>query len=121
MEVGGELLARGSWSVAIENPADAQNPLQVLQLKDAALATSGLVRARHKLSGKIVSHIISPKTGYPTEGGIEVCSVEMATCLEADGWATAIIASGLPDASNLIQKEKLRVWLQDSTGVWRTP
>lgn len=121
VEVGGELLARGSWSVAIENPADAQKPLQVLQLKDAALATSGLVRARHKLSGKAVSHIISPKTGYPTEGGIEVCSVEMATCLEADGWATAIIASGLPDASNLIQKEKLRVWLQESTGAWRTP
>ncbi len=121
VEVGGELLARGSWSVAIENPADAQKPLQVLQLKDAALATSGLVRARHKLSGKVVSHIISPKTGYPTEGGIEVCSVEMANCLEADGWATAIIASGLPDASNLIQKERLRVWVQDSTGAWRTP
>lgn len=121
VEVGGELLARGNWSVAIENPADAQKPLQVLQLKDAALATSGLARARHKLSGKVVSHIISPKTGYPTEGGIEVCSVEMATCLEADGWATTLIASGLPDASNLIQKEKLRVWLQDSTGAWRTP
>jgi NosR/NirI family transcriptional regulator, nitrous oxide reductase regulator len=121
VEVGGELLARGNWSVAIENPADAQKPLQVLQLKDAALATSGLARARHKLSGKVVSHIISPKTGYPSEGGIEVCSVEMATCLEADGWATTLIASGLPDASNLIQKEKLRVWLQDSTGAWRTP
>ena len=120
VEVGGELLARGSWSVAIENPADAKKPLQMLQLKDAALATSGLARARHKLSGRIVSHIISPKTGYPTEGGIEVCSVEMATCLEADGWATALISSGAAAALNLIKKEGLRAWLLDSAGSWQT-
>ena len=63
IEVGGELRARGAWNVAIENPADASKPLARVDLCDAALATSGLARARRKLSGEAVSHIISPKSG----------------------------------------------------------
>ena len=116
VEVGGELLAAGRWTVAIENPADSKKPLRVFQIENAALATSGLARARHKLSGVTVSHIISPRTGQPVQPDIEVCSVQMPTCLEADGWATAIIACGLPEARILIEKESLRAWLFDQKG-----
>jgi thiamine biosynthesis lipoprotein len=119
IEVGGELRSRGAWPVAIENPADARHPLQVVTLQDAALATSGLARARRKLAGETVSHIISPKTGYPVEPTLEACSVQSATCLEADGWSTALIASGLSKATELAKKEKIKVWILDAAGAFK--
>lgn len=119
IEIGGELRSKGTWSVAIENPSDARHPLKVISLQDAALATSGVARARRKIAGETVSHIISPKTGYPVDPTIQACSVQCATCLEADGWSTAIIASGLPKASHLAKKENLKVWLLDSAGSFK--
>jgi thiamine biosynthesis lipoprotein ApbE/Na+-translocating ferredoxin:NAD+ oxidoreductase RnfG subunit len=121
VEVGGELRARGAWSVAIENPADASKPLARVELRDAALATSGLARARRKLSGAPVSHILSPKTGRPVEPGVELVSVRAATCLEADAWATGLIASGVEEARALARREGLIFWLLDSAGGFAVP
>jgi thiamine biosynthesis lipoprotein len=119
IEVGGELRAEQAWQVAIENPAAAQKPLEIITLKNASLATSGLARARRKLSGQTVSHIISPKTGYPVNPTIEACSVQCDSCLEADGWSTAVIASGLSHAQTLSQSEHLSVWILDTNGHFR--
>jgi thiamine biosynthesis lipoprotein ApbE/Na+-translocating ferredoxin:NAD+ oxidoreductase RnfG subunit len=116
VEVGGELRAGGAWSVAIENPADPARPLLVMELKDAALATSGLARARRRIAGETVSHIISPLTGRPVTGGLEACSVLMPTCLEADGWATTLVASETEAARAVARREHLRAWVLDGRG-----
>lgn len=116
IEVGGELRARGGWSVAVENPLDPSMPLVRMELRDAALATSGLTRARRKLSGEVVSHLISPRTGRPVEPGAELVSVRAASCLEADGWATALLASPLEEARAMARREGLSVWLLESEG-----
>ncbi len=121
VEVGGEFRAKNAWSVAIENPADARNPLAVIELKDSALATSGLARARKRLEGQPVSHIISPKTGRPVAQTIEACSVQRPTCLEADVWSTAVIATGLPEAEPLARREGLTVWILDTKGLFKRP
>jgi NosR/NirI family nitrous oxide reductase transcriptional regulator len=121
VEVGGELRARGGWQVAVENPADASAPLVRLELRDAALATSGLARARRKLSGEPVSHVVSPKTGRPVESGVEMVSVRAATCLEADGWATGLIASGVNEALEIATKEGLAIWLLERGGRLHAP
>lgn len=119
VEVGGELRARGSWTVAIENPADPRRPLKVIQLKDAALATSGLARARKQIAGRPVSHILSPRTGRPIEPTIEMCSVSLPSCLEADGWATALLASGVESTAELIPSEAVESWVLDVKGVFK--
>jgi thiamine biosynthesis lipoprotein len=121
IEVGGELRARGSWSVAIENPADASAPLARVELRDAALATSGLGRARRKVSGLPVSHILSPTSGRPVETDVELVSVRATSCLEADGWATALIASGADAARGLAHREGLTIWLLESSGRFSVP
>ena len=46
IDVGSELLARGSWRVGIEDPRNPQQLLRTIQLKDSALATSGLYRTK---------------------------------------------------------------------------
>lgn len=116
IEIGGELRARDAWTVAIENPVDASRPLLVMELNNAALATSGLARARRRVAGEVVSHIISPRTGHPFASDIEACSVRMPTCLEADGWATALISSGVKEARALTQREQLHAWVLDERG-----
>lgn len=116
VEIGGELRARDAWTVAIENPADASRPLLVMELNNAALATSGLARARRRVAGETVSHIISPRTGHPIASDIEACSVRMPTCLEADGWATALISSGMNEARAITQREQLHAWVLDERG-----
>lgn len=119
IEVGGELRSKGAWSIVLENPGDPKKPLEKLTLKNAALATSGLARARRKIAGNTVSHIISPKTGYPVTPTIEACSVQASTCLEADGWSTALMAGGLSKASSTTKSESLNVWILDAAGSFK--
>lgn len=113
IELGGELYAGGAWTVAIENPAIEGGVLKTVTLRDRALATSGLYRARREANGKEISHILSPKTGAPVEPTIELCSVTGPSCLEAKGWATTLIAAGLADSRRIAERERLEVlWVE---------
>ncbi|MEM7308176.1 MAG: FAD:protein FMN transferase [Planctomycetota bacterium] len=107
IEVGGELRARGAWRVAIEDPSGAAAPLRVIELRDAALATSGSYR--HP------THLISPRTGTPVEARIRLCAVVAAECVEADGWATALfVAQG--EAAELAETRSRAALLVDDAG-----
>lgn len=116
IEVGGELRTRGAWRVAIENPSDSRQPLLTLTLKDAALATSGTYRSRRAVAGEEAHHLISPKTGRPVASTIRLCSVLSPTCIEADGWATALCLSDRSTAIQIANEHKLHVWLLDEAG-----
>ena len=121
IEVGGELLASGSWHVGIEDPFNPRGLLEKVVLKDQALSPSGLYRAKRLAEGKSISHIISPKTGYPVEPTIEMCCVFHRHCLEADGWATALMAVGFDEAKKLAEKNRLSVILvAPDKSVWRS-
>lgn len=116
IEVGGELLARGEWIVAIENPLNPAQPLHTLPLKDAALATSAIHRSSRKLGNQQVHHFISPRTGRPVVSNLELCSVMAKSCLNADGWATALFVSNMPRAMQLADENALTVWILDDKG-----
>jgi thiamine biosynthesis lipoprotein ApbE/Na+-translocating ferredoxin:NAD+ oxidoreductase RnfG subunit len=104
IDVGGELRTGGTWQVAIEDPNNAAGPLRTLELTNAALATSGVYRARH---------LISPRTGRPVAATATLCAVVAPTGLAADAWATALLAVGLPDALQLADEQHLAVLMLD--------
>ena len=120
IEVGGELLARGSWTVAIENPSNPMQPLHTLVLTNAALATSGTSRSSRRVGNEIVHHFISPQTGRPVTAAASLCSVRATTCVEADGWATALWLTGLPNATRIASEQGLTAWLLDQHGQLQT-
>ena len=120
IEVGGELLARGEWTVAIENPLQQGEPLRTLTLKNAALATSGIHRSAKKLEGRKVNHFISPTTGRPVENDLQQVSVLAPRCVDADAWATALFVSGMPVALQLADEIGFTAWCQDSKGQLHT-
>jgi thiamine biosynthesis lipoprotein ApbE/Na+-translocating ferredoxin:NAD+ oxidoreductase RnfG subunit len=116
VEVGGELRARGTWLIGIENPAQPGTLLGKVSLKDQALATSGHYRARKLLDGRPATHLISPLTGHPVEAGIELSAVLGSTCVEADAWSTAMILLSPQFAAEIAQMEKREVLLVDREG-----
>ncbi|MGI9110490.1 MAG: FAD:protein FMN transferase [Opitutales bacterium] len=121
IEVGGEILAAGSWRVGIEDPFNPRLMLQTMLLTDRALSTSGLYRAKRQAAGKPVSHILSPKTGRPVEPTLEMAAVYHDSCFQADGWSTALMAAGFEEAKRIAQREKLDVILvTPDKKVWRS-
>jgi NosR/NirI family transcriptional regulator, nitrous oxide reductase regulator len=121
IEVGGEILAAGSWRVGIEDPFNPRLMLQTMLLTDRALSTSGLYRAKKLAAGKPVSHILSPQTGRPVTPTLEMAAVYHASCLQADGWSTALMAVGFEEAKRIAQREQLDVILvTPDKQVWRS-
>jgi thiamine biosynthesis lipoprotein len=108
IEVGGEVRTRGhganngSWRVGIERPTDGPSSIQhVVELTDAALATSGDYRNFFELDGRRLSHTIDPRTGRPVEHRLASASVVDATCMRADAMATALAVLGPEDGFEL--------------------
>ena len=121
IEVGGEILAAGSWRVGIEDPFNPRLMLQTMLLTDRALSPSGLYRAKKLAAGKPISHILSPKTGRPVEPTLEMAVVTHDSCFQADGWSTALMAAGFEQAKQIAQREKLDVILvTPDKKVWRS-
>ncbi len=137
VELGGEVVARGrnlvenrDWIVGIDYPKqDSQSEILELYLRDRAIATSGNYR-KFKIdpqTGRKYVHTIDARTGYPAVSHLLSASVLAPDCTDADGWATACMASGLEKAKQYIEaRPELDAVLiySDSTGrirVWESP
>lgn len=99
--IDGELRARGRkadgmpWTVAIERPDhETRDVMGVLELSDAAVATSGDYRHWVELAGARLSHTMDPRTGEPLRNRIASVTVLASNCMEADAWATALMVMG---------------------------
>ncbi len=101
VEAGGELRARGSWTIGIERPA------RVLTLNDQALSTSGTYRQHWDDSGRQRSHIIDPRTGEPVAHDTVSVTVLHPSCALADAWSTARLVLGADEGLIVAQRERL--------------
>lgn len=111
VEIGGELRAKGmnqeeeTWKVGIENPLvkiDEQKLFAVSRLRNRSLATSGNYRNYYKKNGKLIAHIIDPRTGYNTNHNLLSASVFAKDCLTADAYATAFMVLGFADSKKVL-------------------
>ncbi len=115
VEIGGEISASGTnqigeiWKIAIENPENL--PTKILTLKDISVATSGDYRNFFIKNGKRFSHIINPKTGYPTSYKLASITVLDQSTVIADAYATALLVMGEQRAIIFIKKHKLKTHL----------
>ncbi|MDE6009958.1 MAG: FAD:protein FMN transferase [Muribaculaceae bacterium] len=127
IEIGGEIYAGGRnpegepWRIMIENPLDSSgitgnSSLKIVELSDRSIATSGNYRRFRYNTGRKISHIIDPKTGYPRSGDVISATVTAPDCMTADALATACMAmtadsalrmlKRFPDVEGLIVTEK---------------
>ncbi len=105
VEIGGEVVADGvnekgtPWNISIDMPVESNKATihesaLVVAISGKAMATSGNYRKYKQVSGKKVSHIVNPKTGYSEESTLLSATVVAPNCMTADAWATACMAMG---------------------------
>ncbi len=111
IDLGGELRASGmhpsgrSWHVAIEDPRPGVNgAVEVLNLGNMAVATSGSRANGYDVGNRRYSHIIDPATLEPANSSLLSVSVIAAETMSADGWATALFAAGSAKGVDLARR-----------------
>lgn len=120
----GELEASGTrpdgtpWRIAVEKPDyELRSPLGIIELQDAAVATSGDYRHWIEVGGTRLSHTMDRSRGGPADNGIASVSVVAPTCMEADAWATALMVLGPTDGKALARKYGFDALIVERSGV----
>ena len=81
------------WKVAITNPLNKDKVFALLPITNGAVVTSGNYEKYVKFNGKRYTHIIDPRTGYPSSGIISV-TVFAPKAELADALATSVFVMG---------------------------
>lgn len=109
--IDGEMRAKGhkpdgrAWAVAIEKPVQhVREVMGVMELVDAAIATSGNYRHWIEVEGTQLGHTISPLDRQPVRNRLAAVTVVMASCMLADAWATALLVLGEIAGVEMAQK-----------------
>lgn len=91
------------WAIGINNPFKNDKIAAVLYLKENAVTTSGSYEKYAEINGKRYSHIMNPKTGYPSTGLTSVTIVGPNATM-ANGFSTSIMVLGKKEGLKLIKK-----------------
>lgn len=113
-EIGGELRINGHkpdgepFKIGIEAIDDNDvmpSPLRkVIEPGNAAVTTSGNYRKHLEAGGKQISHIMNPKTGYPTQNEMISVTVYAKNGITADGFDNGFVAMGLKETLRFLAK-----------------
>ena len=111
VEVGGEIQARGEWTVGIQDPTGGLTTTvhRSFPVRDLGMATSGGYRdfraAAGEEEGRTWTHILDPRIGRPVERRAGSVTVLAGSCLDADAWATALFVLGPEDGLELAERQ----------------
>jgi len=109
INASGDLTAWGTkvtgekWLVGITNPLNKERVFGWLPIVESAVATSGNYEKYITLNDKKYSHIIDPRTGYPTSGisSVSIFAKQAEVC---DALATAVFILGRDVGLHLINQ-----------------
>ena len=115
INAGGDIKTAGlredgkPWKVAIQDPAKKNDHLDVIELTDSSVATSGNYE-NYFDAEKIFHHIANPKTGFSPVLNSSA-SIIAPTAIEADALATSLMVMtpdyGIPFINSLAGREVL--------------
>jgi FAD:protein FMN transferase len=110
----------GGWPVALADSslASAAAVTRVVRLTAGAVATSSVTCRQWRHGGRVMHHIVDPRTGYPASGPWRTASVAAPRCALANAAATAAIVAG-PDAPAWLTRTGLAARLVGHDGAVR--
>lgn len=117
VEIGGEVVTKGRnpeghpWKVGISKPVEGSSPSNVplqavLNLENAALATSGNYQNYYEHDGRKYAHTIDPRTGRPVQHSLLSATVVAPDCATADAYATAFMVMGMEEALKIVKQQR---------------
>lgn len=96
--IGGDLASsieqpEGGWQVLVQDsPGDPAD--RVALTAGAALATSSTQHRRYRDGGRLVAHILDPRSLDPVQSPWRTVTCAAVTCVEANAYATAAVILG---------------------------
>lgn len=117
VEIGGEIRTHGekpdgsAWRIAVEKPVSTERSVQrIVELGDAAVATSGDYRNYFEADGVRYSHTLDPRTGKPIGNRVASVTVISERCATADALATAFSVMGAEAGIDLAERENIAAY-----------
>ncbi|MFQ5559426.1 MAG: FAD:protein FMN transferase [Nitrospinota bacterium] len=114
---GGDIYSTGTrksrvpWNIGITQVGKEEAFSKTLQIKKCAIATSGDMHRKVEKGGKLYSHIINPKTGWPVEGAPRSVTVLDSKCIDAGLLATLALLQG-KEAESFLKHQRVAHWCQ---------
>lgn len=93
------------WMVAITNPLNKEKVFSWLPVQNSAVVTSGNYEKHVEFDGIQYSHIIDPRTGYPSSG-ISSVSIFTKSAELADALSTSVFVMGVETGLDFINQLK---------------
>jgi thiamine biosynthesis lipoprotein len=86
----------GGWPILVADGPDpaGSSRAQRVRLPGGAVATSSITCRQWRRAGRVLHHIVDPRTGLPAAGPWQTVSVAAATCADANAAATAAVVAG---------------------------
>jgi thiamine biosynthesis lipoprotein len=96
INAGGDMYGGGknchgqNWRIGVRDPRNGDRLIDIVEISNQAITTSGDYEQFYEIEGKRFSHIINPLTGYPQQG-IVSATVIAPSAVEADVFSTALM------------------------------
>ncbi|WP_407517623.1 FAD:protein FMN transferase [Elizabethkingia anophelis] len=91
------------WAIGINNPFNDHKMAAVLYFKENSVTTSGSYEKYAEIHGKRYSHIMNPKTGYPSTGLTSV-TITGPNATMANGFSTSVMVLGEKEGLKLLKQ-----------------
>jgi thiamine biosynthesis lipoprotein len=102
ISAGGAPPGTEHWPVGITDPAKGTRRLATVGLLHGSLATSGNTDQYFEQEGRVLGHILDPRTGFPVEG-VRAVWVACPDPAEADALSTGLYVMGPVAAWSLLK------------------
>jgi FAD:protein FMN transferase len=80
--------------VSIRHPKDERQTVQEVFLKNESMSTSGSYEKFFRAEGRIFSHIMDPRTGFPASGMLSASVIAPKT-IDSEAWTKPFFIDGL--------------------------
>lgn len=81
------------WRVLIPDPRDQRKTAAEVYLRNESMSTSGSSEKFFMAGGKVYSHIMDPRTGYPAQGILAVSVIAPKT-IDSEAWTKPFFVLG---------------------------
>lgn len=126
VEAGGDLATYGNgpardpgesreWRASVEDARGGDEPIAVINVSDAAAATSSVRLRRWQSGGVDVHHLIDPGSGMPAAAGLRAVTVVHTDPAWAEVWTKAAFLRGADAVGAFVESEGLAaLWVDDA-------
>jgi thiamine biosynthesis lipoprotein len=104
------------WGVGIKNPRDPSKSVTSVILKDESMSTSGSYEKFFRAEGRLFSHIMDPRTGFPAQGMLSTSVITPKT-IDSEAWAKPYYILGPHWTAQHKQKDFRVFYCEDKPGI----